>query len=501
MNALYTGDSLFRAAAYDGAVAEYERVLALDSTYAFAAFKRMLAEVMRAQPTRATRAVRTALDPVRRHRENLDPQNRALLEAYEVLLVEGDLAGAHQQLRDLTVRYPRAVDAWFILGYLEFYFGPLFGMTATRASTALDRAIELDPGFAAARGLRGWIALLQDETDLASTHLRAYLARDSTSTWSALARLADSLRLRGAGAAMKAMRNLEDRPTAALELFALAGASMRLKHAERLLVGDAARELRDRATTAEERATAFRLQVGNALGAGRAATVDTLFRQAGRWNVPRPELDRTMILLAVMGLHTGMAVDQDLDEAAARIAADTADPIDLWLAARWFRARDPTRAEEARRSLHRLAEREDGPALLARGLMGDLEAVDRLAAADTTGAFERWEAAVRYLQVEDVPFGLVGSLWPLRLEWARVAAGRGEPGEVLRATGTLEESPGFMDQAARLVALPLRADALEETQEVLRALELRRRYADVLRDATGPWAALRDTLAARSGGT
>jgi hypothetical protein len=108
---------------------------------------------------------------------------------------------------------------------------------------------------------------------------------------------------------------------------------------------------------------------------------------------------------------------------------------------------------------------------------------------------------VRYLQVEDVPFGLVGSLWPLRLEWARVAAGRGEPGEVLRATATLEESPGFMDQAARLVALPLRADALEETQEVLRALELRRRYADVLRDATGPWAALRDTLAARSGGT
>jgi hypothetical protein len=45
------------------------------------------------------------------------------------------------------------------------------------------------------------------------------------------------------------------------------------------------------------------------------------------------------------------------------------------------------------------------------------------------------------------------------------------------------------------VALPLRADALEATGDLLGAAELRRRYADVLRDASGRWAALRETLA------
>jgi hypothetical protein len=370
----------------------------------------------------------------------------------------------------------------------------------TLARLALDRAIELDPRFAAARGLRGWIALLEEENDLARTHLRAYLALDSTSTWAGLARLADSLRLRGVGAGAKTLWHLEDRPTAALELFALAGASMLLKPVERRLVGDVARELRDRATTAEERGTAFRLEMGNALGAGRATTVDTLFREAGRRNVPRSELDHTMVLLAVTGLHTGVATDQDLDEAAARIAADTADPAGSWLAARWLRSRDPERAREARRTLDRLAARIDGSGLLARGLRGDLGALALIAAGDTMGAFTRWKDAVQYLQVEEVPFGLVGSLWPLRVEWARVAAARGDPQEVLDATQTLEESPGFMDQAARLVALPLRADAMEANLDLLRAQDLRRRYAVVLRDASGHWAALRDMLREKSGG-
>jgi len=499
-NALYVGDSLFRAAAYDRALAEYDRVLALDSTYALAAFKRMLAEVMRAQPTRASREVRTALDPVRRHRNQLDPQTRELLAAYEMLLTEGDVERAHEMMVDFTSRYPLAEDAWFIRGYVEFYFGALFGTAPTRARPALDRAIALDPGFAAARGLRGWIALLENEEAVARRELAAYLALDSVSTWAALVRLADSLRLRSDGVAFAALRTVERRPSAALELFALAGASLRLTHAERNLVGDVARELRDRATTAEERATAFRLQLGNALGSGRAVTVDTLFREAARRGVPRDELDRATVLLAVTGLHPGIEGVADVEGAAARLAADTATPDGPWLAARWLRPRDPGRAGAARRTLERLAAGRDGRAILARGLVGDLVALDRVAAGDTAGALARWAAATRRFQVEDVPFGLVGSLWPLRLAWARVAAARADHAEVLRATATFEESAGFMDQAARLAALPLRADALEATLDLLAARDLRRRYADVLRDATGSWTALRDTLRVLGGG-
>jgi len=105
--ALRQGDSLFRASAYDAAIEHYKRVLALDSTYALAAFKQMLAEVMRAQPTRANRDVRSALELVHQYRENLDPMNRELLAVYEMLVTEGDVERAHDLVRDLTDRWLR----------------------------------------------------------------------------------------------------------------------------------------------------------------------------------------------------------------------------------------------------------------------------------------------------------------------------------------------------------------------------------------------------------
>jgi serine/threonine protein kinase len=498
--ALRAGDSLFQASDYDAAIERYNRVLELDSTYALAAFKRMLAEVMRAQPTRASRAVRSALEPVRRYRENLDPLNRDLLRVYEVLVVEGDVESAHRLVRDLTDRYPLAIDAWFVKGYLEFYFGPLFGTPPGQARFALEQAVDLNPAFAVIHGLLAFVAFQEGDDDRARAELRAYLTLDSTSSWAEAARLADSIRFRGPGAATRTALRLDERSSSTLELVALAGKSLSIEPAERLFAEDAARALRDRATTADERAVAFRLQLGNAMGAGRAATVDTLLREARRRNVPAPELDRATVLLAATGLGAGSVPDADVTDAAARLAADSNGPDADWLAARWFRGRDDARARQARQGLDRWVEAGGGPALLARSLIADLEALERLTAGDTAGAYGRWAAATRRFHLEEVPFGLVASLWPLRLEWARTAAAAGNPREVVTATGTFEVSPGFMDQVARPVALPLRADALDATGDALGARALRQRYAAVLRDATGPWRAVRDTLLAAGGG-
>jgi tetratricopeptide (TPR) repeat protein len=498
-SALHRGDSLFRAADYDDAIAQFDRVLNLDSTYALAAFKRMLAEVMRAQPTRASRGVRSALALVRRYRDNLDPLNKQLLEVYEILLTDGDVERAHRRVRDLTDQYPLAVDAWFVRGYLEFYFGPLFGTPPASARYAFEQAAELDPKFAVVHGLLAWIAVHEGNDQVARRQLREYLALDSTSTWAQVARLADSLRFRGAGAAVAAMRRLDDRSPATLELLALAGKGIRLEHAERVFLDDAARVLRDQATTADERANAFRLQLGNALGTGQAATVDTLFREAGRRNVPREEVDRAMVLLTVTGLQADIGRASDLDAAAARLATDTVNANAPWLAARWFRGRDDARARAAARVLRRMAARTDGRSILARSLVADLDAHDSLATGDTAAAFRLWSEATQHYQLEEVPFGLVASLWPLRLDWARAAAAKGDPTEVLLATATFEQSPGFMDQVARPVALPLRADALYAAGDRLAAQQLRRQFADVLRDATGRWRTLRDALLVLSG--
>jgi tetratricopeptide (TPR) repeat protein len=496
--ALRAGDSLFQSSDYDAAIERYNRVLELDSTYALAAFKRMLAEVMRAQPTRASRAARSALEPVRRYRDNLDPLNRDLLRVYEVLVVEGDVESAHRLVTDLVYRYPLSVDARFIKGYLEFYFGPLFGTPPSAARFTLETAAELNPRFAVLHGLLAFIAFQEGDDARARQELRAYLALDSTSNWAEAARLADSIRFRGLRAATRTLLRLEERPATTLELIALAGKSLSLEPAERALADEAARALRDRAATAEERATAFRLQLGNALGSGRAATVDTLFRESGRRSVPRSELDRASVLLAVTDLRSGVPSEADVADAAARLVTDTTGPDGSWLAARWFRERDVAMDRRARRTLQRQAAAAGGSALLARSLLRDLEALDLLAAGDTGAAYERWTAATKRFQFEEVPFGLVASLWPLRLSWARVAAARGDFNEVVLATATFEVSPGFMDQVARLIALPLRADALDATGDRLAARALRARYAAVLRDATGPWRAVRDSL--RGGG-
>jgi tetratricopeptide (TPR) repeat protein len=497
--ALHQGDSLFQASAYDAAIERYNRVLELDSTYALAAFKRMLAEVMRAQPTRASRAARSALEPVRRYRDNLDPANRELLRVYEVLVADGDVEGAHRLVRDLTDRYPLAVDAWFVKGYLEFYFGPLFGTAPGAARYALEEAAALNPAFAVIHGLLAFVAFQEGDDVRARAALRAYLAIDSTSTWAEAARLADSIRFRGLRAATRTLLRLEERPTATLELVALAGKSLDLSAAERALADEAARALRDRATSADERATAFRLQLGNALGAGRAATVDTLFREARRRNVPRAELDGATVLLAVTDLRRGAVPETDVAEAARRLTTDATTPDGPWLAARWFHGRDAAEARRARLALRRIADAGGGPALLATSLLEDLDALDRLASGDTIAAYALWATATRRFQFEEVPFGLVASLWPLRLAWARAAAARDDHHEVVTATAPFEVSPGFMDQVARPIVLPLRAAALDATGDRLGARALRRRYAIVLRDATGPWLAVRDSLLAQGG--
>ena len=497
--ALRVGDSLFQASDYDEAIDRYDRVLELDSTYALAAFKRMLADVMRSQPTRASRAVRSALEPVRRYREYLDPLNRDLLRVYEVLAVEGDVEGAHRLVTDLVYRYPLSVDARFVKGYLEFYFGPLFGTEPGAARFTLEPAADLAPQFAVIHGLLAFVAFQEGDNARAREELRAYLALDSTSTWAEAAQLADSIRFRGWRAATRTVLRLEERPAATLELVALAGKSLALGASERALADAAARALRDRATSADERATAFRLQLGNAVGAGRAATVETLFQEAPRRNVPGVELDRSTVLLAVTGLRGEAAPEAEVEESARRLLSDTTVPDGPWLAARWFHGRNAAEARRARMALRRIADAGGGPALLARSLLEDLDALDRLAAGDTLAAYALWAAATRRYQFEEVPFGLVASLWPLRLAWARAAATRGDHHEVVTATATFEVSPGFMDQVARPIVLPLRADALDATGDRMPARDLRRRYATVLRDATGPWAVVRDLLRARGG--
>jgi hypothetical protein len=488
--------SRLRAGAYLEAVELYETVIAADSTFAPAHFERTLAEVLRTQPTRVSQAVRAALDATRRYSDRLDPATRALLAGYETLVAQGDLEGAHQRFRDLVGRYENAPDAWFILGYLEFHFGPLFGVEPASARVALERAAALAPEFAAPRGVLGWIAVANDEPDAAG-QLRAYLRIDSTSVSADLARMVDSIRFRGPRAALQVVASLEERPTPALELIALASGSLALKASERDVAADAIRALRRRATTPADRAIAFRLEMAWLLGGARLESADGVLREGRRRNVPRDELDSWTTLLAVTGAPHPPPNSTAVDQAAARLAADTANPTSQWLAARWGRSRDPAAAVRARQRLQTLAGTDRGSALLARSLLDDLEAWDRLAAGDTAGASDGWERAVRRYQIEEVPFGLVASLWPLEVARARLAAARRDHDAVALIADRFRYAVGFMDQVARLQILPLGITALQARNDPLRARELAERLLKLWDAADGAGAALRDSVLAR----
>ncbi|MGH7674566.1 MAG: hypothetical protein ACREMV_04770, partial [Gemmatimonadales bacterium] len=79
----------------------------------------------------------------------------------------------------------------------------------------------------------------------------------------------------------------------------------------------------------------------------------------------------------------------------------------------------------------------------------DLTARAALASGDTVAALERWDAATRRYAVLATPFDLVASLWPLRLELARVASAAGDTTRVVRACRSFDALIGFVDQVAR----------------------------------------------------
>src|SRR5205814_1276569 len=117
--------------------------------------------------------------------------------------------------------------------------------------------------------------------------------------------------------------------------------------------------------------------------------------------------------------------------------------------AHWILARAGRDSGGHTAALHRLARPDSAPLPVSLSL--DLEARASLAASDTAGALERWDRATRRYAVLSAPFDLVASLWPLRLDHARVAAARGDTAAPRGACDRFDPRVGCVDQ----VALPL----------------------------------------------
>jgi tetratricopeptide (TPR) repeat protein len=493
INAYVEGDRSFRRGKYESAVEQFDEVILLDSTFAPAHFKRMLSLMIGLRPTQYSTQLWSAFEAASEYGEGLDPVSQQLLAGYELLLREGDVHGAEQALLGIVERYPRALEAWYLLGYVQFNLRALLGTSLAEARIAFSRAVEQDSSFATALWHLALISVLEDNDNAAQEYLERFLAVDSTSLQAEIAHTYDSLLFRGLGSFNRVLGSLNERSTGVLEVLSLSAGELRPPPGVRPIAREALRAFWNNAGSRGERQMAFRMRLAYLLARGRFASADTLFKEAEQMRIPRSELDRWIVLSAITPLPN-LAGEATQRAAVTRLQdaeEDTAEA--LWLVARWYLTQSADDATPFIEALSVIAADEDRSTPLARSLSMDIEAQRHLARGDTVRALATWEQATERHSVDQLMFGLTASLWQLRLDRAETAFRAGQPEIVRRIASTFDQMAGLVDQVAWPEMLRFRAEAALATNDIGLARSTYEELIRVLEEANGDGVALRET--------
>jgi len=492
INAYVEGDKDLRRGSYESAVERFDQVIRLDSTFAPAHFKQMISRMLGLRPTQYSTQLWTAFQAASEYGDGLDPVSQQLLAGYEILLREGDVHGAVQALSNIVERYPRALEAWFLLGYVQFNLRAILGTSLAESRRAFQQAVNRDSSFASALWHLALISVLENNDNAARAYLERFLSVDSTSLQAEVAQTYDSLLFRGAGSTARVLGSLGERSNGVLEMMSLGTGELRPPPGVRPVAREALRAFWNNAGSRAERRMAFRMRMAYLFGRGRVASADSLMREAEHARVPADELDRWLVL-------SGVAPLPDLGENAAIAAAarrledadeDRAEA--LWLAARWYLQNDARSALSPIEALEQLAGDSIGSTPLTRSLAMDIEAHRHLSAGDTIRAFATWSNATNRHSVDQLMFGLTASMWMLRLERAAVAIASGEPDKTLQIAGTFDRMSALVDQVAWPEILRLKAQAAVDGDVVGLARRTYRELFELLEDANGAGVQLRD---------
>src|SRR6266566_4723945 len=422
------GDEAFRRGDYERAAALYNEVIAGASDFAPAYFGRLLV-VAQTNPTETT--LREAISGARLHASGLERADSLLLAGYVHLLQRGD---GRRALED------------FELAEFYLFLGALFDQRLASAKVAFDSVLTLDPKFAPAIANSISLAHLAGDDEDVRHLIDLYRTIDTTSVVAeligigdtAIFRPADALRLLNAA-------TLERRRFPVLEFLAMQAAQFATpadSALQRVVTQRVMRALERRAATDYERALALRWAVAAHLAAGRADSARARIARAAPGSAAR-EGDAWIALAHVTGLEPLGDWQRALDRLETWATSPTGSRD---ATAHWSLARAGRDSGAHTAALHRLARPDSAPLPVSLSL--DLEARASLAASDTAGALERWDRATRRYPVLSAPFDLVASLWPLRLDHARVAAARGDTAAARRACDSFDALVGYVDQVA-----------------------------------------------------
>ncbi|MBI4421133.1 MAG: protein kinase [Gemmatimonadetes bacterium] len=431
-----SGEDAFRRGDYERALAEYERVITHDSTFAVAYFRRalVLAQIAPSEES-FQRELARALAGAERQRAGLAPADSLLLEGYRLLFQQGDGRAAAERFKQAADRAPDQAHVWFVLGEFYLYAGSLFGQRIGDAERAFAQVLDLSPMFAPALANSISLAHLRGDDQETRRLIRTYQTIDSTSVVAEVVGIADTLLFGSPGAKLYLLNRTLDRRDFIILMNLAFQAAQYGTEAERQGPGRRILDaLERRASTDWHAALALRMALAADL---RAGMVDNARLRLGR---ARPAAARERDVWIVLAQAVGFPPLGDWKGAGARLSRDTA------AAAHWLLARAGFERERHASALARLAAADSAP--LPVSLARDLEARNAVAAGDTVRALALWEAATQRYAVLRVPFDLVASLWPIRLDLIRLALAHGDLARAEHYCGSFGALQGYVDQMA-----------------------------------------------------
>ena len=436
-------DEAFRRGDYERAAALYNEVIVQAPDFAPAYFGRLLV-VGQTNPSETT--LRQAITGARRHSTGLERVDSLLLAGYVQLLERGDGQRALEDFQSAARAAPDQPYVHFILGEFYLFFGALFEQRLTSARPEFDSVLALDPKFAPAIANGISLAHLSGEDDEVRRLIQLYATIDTTSVVAELVRIADTVIFHPADALrVLAAPALERRRFPVLEFLAFQAAQFATPADSTLkqsVTRRVMRALERRAATEYERALALRWAVAAHLRAGLKDSARARIARATPGGAARAG-DAWIALAHVTGLDSLGDWRGALQRLSvwAGSAAGGGDAAAHWILARAGRERAAHAA-----ALQRLAGPDSAPLPVSLSL--DLDARARLAAADTAAALELWGRATHRYAVLSAPWDLVASLWPLRLDQARVAVARGDTAAAAAACDSFDALVGYVDQVA-----------------------------------------------------
>ncbi len=489
VRAFDAADDAFRRADYAAAVREYDRVLALDSTFAPARYKRFLADLQQ-EPTEDR--VREAVRGVKGVLPRVGSLEGRLIAAYLMLFDSGRVAEAEDQLRRIVAEDSTFLDGWFALGEVRYHFGAQAGLPPDSAVSAFNRALELWPDAAPAVMHLVSLDLWLDRRTDAEEHIRRYLAADSTSPIGRTLAIGRVVLFGTTGEKRAMLARVGTFADRVLEFGAISGAQTARDRADLASAQLALEEMTRRGRDPRVRSEGARFLVAALLSQGRWRDAEQ--RLAGHTTAQpgEAELQPVHSWAFLLGYGTADAASRAV---RTRLSAPPADAkeraADLWLAGAVAVERGDIAAARAQlNALEGLAR--TGPPAVG-GLRSALAGRIAEAEGDTARAKAAYAAGLNALDPARAPFTLLFAQTIPRFRLTRLRLAAADTAGAFALLEAQDFLAAFADQVVRGPAWLLHGRLLAAHGDTEGATRYFRRAQDLLFYAEPPWTAVRDS--------